>query len=92
MAPLRSFTGGGFSFLFQAGLILRNALIDFRVGALAGIAILFLKQAGEDIELAGGPIQIIVGEFAPLRFGFASDLFPMAFEYIFVHRMNLLIL
>jgi hypothetical protein len=46
---------------------------------------LFLKQASEDGEIADGPIQIVVGEFAPPRFGFASDLFPLAFEYIFAH-------
>src|SRR3990172_4605451 len=71
--------------LLQLGLILRHALIDFIGCALAGIAILFLEQADEDVELAGGTLQIVVGEFAPPRFGLASDLFPLAFEYILVH-------
>jgi len=45
-----------------------------------GIAILFLQDAGQNIEFAIGPFQIIVGEFAPPRFGFALDLFPFAFD------------
>ena len=89
MTTLRSFTGGGYSFLFQAGLILCHALIDFLDCALAGIAILFLKQADEDVELAGGPLQIVVGELAPPRFGLALDLFPLAFENIVVHGLIL---
>jgi len=61
-------------------------------GALAGIAILFLKQASEDFELAGYLIQVIISEFAPPNLGFPSNLFPLAFEYIFVHDLILLIL
>jgi len=62
-------------------------LIDFIDRALVGVAVLFLKQTGEDIELTGGPFQIVVGEFASSCFGLPSDLFPFAFEYICVHGL-----
>jgi hypothetical protein len=52
--------------------------------ALAYEAILFLQQAGQYIELAGSPIQVVVGEFAPPGFGLAPDLFPLACKYILV--------
>jgi hypothetical protein len=75
---------GGFGFL-QAGFILGHAPVDFLDCMLAGVAILFLKQTSQDIELSGGPFQIVIGEFAPPRLGLAPDLFPFTFEYIFVH-------
>src|SRR5271157_2075714 len=76
-------------FALQAGLVLCHALVDLLNGALAGMAILFLKQTGQDIELAGGPIQIVVVEFSPHPFAFASELFSLSFEDIFVHVLNL---
>src|SRR5215208_3572547 len=85
LLPRRSSTRGGFCFPVHVGLKLRHALIDLLDCALAGVAVLFLKQTSENIELTSGPFQIVVGEFAPPRFGLASDLFPLAFEYIFVH-------
>jgi len=72
-------------------LILRHALLDFIGCVLAGVTILFLKQAGEGLELASGPIQIIIAEFAPPRFGLAADLFLLAFEYIFIHKILLIV-
>jgi hypothetical protein len=90
--PLRSLTGGGSSLTFQTRLVPRHALVNFLDCALAAVAVLFLKQADEDVELAGGPIQIVIAEFASPRFGLASDLFPLAFEYILVHSLILLIL
>jgi hypothetical protein len=65
-------------------------LIDFIGCTLAGVTILFLKQALQDLGFAGDPIQIIVSEFAPPCFGLASDLFPIPFENIFVHGLILL--
>ena len=92
MPPPRSLAADGCGLLLQTGLILRHVLIDFLDCALVGVAILFLKQAGEDVEFAGGPIQIVIGEFSPPRFGLASDLLPLAFEYVFVYGRILLIL
>jgi hypothetical protein len=80
---------GGFRFLFQLGLILCHPLINFISGALAGVAIYFLQQAGQYIELAGSPIQVVVGEFALPGFSLASDLFPLAFENILVFYLIL---
>ena len=40
---------------------LGDALVDFIGCLFAGITILFLEQASQDIELASGSIQIIVG-------------------------------
>jgi hypothetical protein len=60
-------------------------LIDFLGCALTGVAIFFLKQAGQDVELAGGPLQIVVREFSPSRFGLASDLFPLHLFTFEVH-------
>jgi hypothetical protein len=57
---------------------------------LAGIAVPLLQQAGEHVEFAGCPIQVIVGEFAPPSLGLASDLFPLTFENVFVHTLILL--
>jgi hypothetical protein len=51
-ASCQLFCGRGLSLVLHLGFILRHALIDFIGGVLAGIAILFLEQAGENIELA----------------------------------------
>jgi hypothetical protein len=67
-------------------------LVDVLDGALVGVAVLLLKQAGKNLDFARGPIEIVIGEFAPPRLGLASDLLPLALEYIFVHRLILLIL
>jgi hypothetical protein len=48
MATLRSFHRGGYN-LLEVGFILSHALIDLFGCALAGIAILFLEQAGDFI-------------------------------------------
>jgi hypothetical protein len=90
--PLRSLGWGGRWLLFQADLVMRNTLIDFIGGILAGIAVLFLQHASQNIEFAIGPLQVVVGEFAPPGFGFALDLFPFAFEYVFVHLILLWII
>ena len=76
------------SFLFQFVLKPCYMLIDFIRRLLAGIAIFFLEDACKHFEFTGIPVQIVVGEFAPPRFGFASDLFPPALEYIFVDRSS----
>src|SRR6266511_3218562 len=85
--PRRSSPGGGFCFPVHVELILRHVLFDLLDCALVCIAVLFLKQADEDIELTRGPFQIVVREFAPPGFGPASDLFPFACKYICVHRL-----
>ena len=76
---------------FRVGLSVEELIAQVgRIGcALAAVTILFLKQASQDLELTGGPIQIIVCEFAPPPFGLASHLFPFAFQNIFVHRFLL---
>lgn len=66
--------------------------IDFLDCALAGVALLFLEQSGEDIKIDGGPIQIVIGKSSSPRFGLTSDLLPLAFEYVFVYGRILLIL
>jgi hypothetical protein len=73
----------------QTGFILCDAPVDLPGCTLAGIAILFLKQSGEDVELAGSSIQIVIGESAPPGLGFAANLFPLAFDNILVHGMFL---
>jgi hypothetical protein len=83
--PLRLFFGDGRRFRFRAGLELRDVLIDFIGGTLAGVTVLFLQNASQHIEFAIGPFQVIIGEFAPPGFGFALDLFPLAFEYVIIH-------
>jgi hypothetical protein len=88
-APLELFNVGGRSLLLQVSFKRRHVLVDFIGCALAAVTILFLKQASQDLELTGGPIQIIVCEFAPPPFGLASHLFPFAFQYIFVHNLIL---
>ena len=55
----------GFSFTLHPGLILRYTFIDFIDCAFAGITILFLEYSGQDIDLSGGAIQVVIGEFAP---------------------------
>jgi len=54
-----------FLFSFHVGFIRRHALADFIGCGLAGGAIFLLKQADADTELASGPIQVIIGGFAP---------------------------
>src|ERR1051325_1803094 len=74
--------------LLEFGLKLVHALIDCLDCVRPGITILFLKQASEDIEFSSGSFQIVVGKFAPPSFGLAPDLFPLAFQYIIVHRSS----
>ena len=52
---------------------------------LAGITIFLLKQANEHLELTGYLVQVIICELASPDFGFASHLFPLAFEDTFIH-------
>jgi len=52
---------------------------------LAGVAILFLKQADEFVVLAAHSRQVVIGELAPPFFGLALYLLPLAFEDILVH-------
>jgi hypothetical protein len=58
------YLGGGHSFRFQAGFAVCNTLIDFISNSLTGKAVLLLKHACQDFELAGCTIQIVVGEFS----------------------------
>jgi hypothetical protein len=66
--------------LFKAGFMLGHVVIDLISSTLAGKAILFLQQPVEYVVLAGYPIQVVIGKFAPPGFGFAPNPFPLASE------------
>jgi len=57
----------------------------FALGALASVPVAFLEQPYELLRLAGGLVEIVVGEFAPLNPGFTLELMPFPFELIGVH-------
>jgi hypothetical protein len=57
----------------------------FALGALASVSVAFLEQPYELLRLAGGLVEIVVGELAPLNFGFTLELMPFPFELIGVH-------
>jgi hypothetical protein len=48
----------------------------------------FLNQTDENIKLACGRVQIILGEFTPQGFDLVPDLFPTALKMNFVHRLD----
>ena len=82
----------GIVLLFQTGLILCHALIDFIFLALTGVAKFFLKQTGEDVVIAGDTIKISVSNLTPPHFGLASHLFPLAVQCISINGLFLQIL
>jgi len=49
-----------------------------------------LNETSQNIQFTGGSIQVIIGEFAPLGFGFASNLLPITFQDILIHMRILL--
>jgi hypothetical protein len=67
-------------------------LIDFLLGALAGVAKLFLKQTDEDVVIAGDTIKIVVCDPTSPHFGMASHLFPLTLQHISIHGLILQIL
>src|SRR4030042_1273559 len=84
--PPRSLAAEGCGLGPRAGLILLHAFVDLVDGALMGVSVLLLKQARQDIELAGGSIQIVVGELAPPGLGLAANLLPFPCQHILVHQ------
>jgi len=63
-------------------------LFDLNFGMFAGITIFLLEQAREDIESTRYLVQVVIGEFAPPDLGFSAHLFPLAYEYIFIHEFS----
>lgn len=53
---------------------------------LFGVAIALLQLAAELIPFARNGIKIIIGELAPLFFGFALKLFPLTCDLIPCYR------
>jgi hypothetical protein len=74
-------TRAGVGYFSHVQLPLGELLLDF----IFGDAISFLDPAGKSTAPAGGHIHVIIGEPAPLQFGFALELFPVAFDTIPVH-------
>ena len=63
--------------------------VEFLFGTLAGVAILLLEQADELVVLAACPLQVVVRQFTPPLLDLAPHFLPLAFEYIFVHKLIL---
>ena len=72
----------------ELDLVVFQLLFDLLFDMFAGISISFLQQPNEGIESTVDFFQIIVGEFASPATDFAPHLFPLAFEYIFIHAAS----
>ena len=57
----------------------------FKARHKAGGPILVLKRMPLSIA---DDVEFIIGKLAPPNLGFTSHLFPLAFEYIFIHRSS----
>jgi hypothetical protein len=80
----------GFGYILgELGVICRKAFIDLGFGLLPGVTIFFLEYSGQGLELAADTSEVVVGKFAPPRFGLAAHLFPFTFQNIFVQRVLL---
>src|SRR5690606_8278316 len=60
-------------------------------GAVPFQAVAFLDQALKLVALAGDPVEVDVGEFAPLLLDLALHLLPVSFYAVPVHRFFLLV-
>ena len=56
------------------------------LGALASVSVAFLEQPYEFLRLAGGLVEIVVGELAQLNFGF-TQADAISFELIGISRL-----
>src|SRR4029079_14218556 len=59
--------------------------IDFALGLIALVAVALLDFADQLVTRAGQPLQVLVGEFAPLLLRPAFELFPVTFDLIPIH-------
>lgn len=64
-------------------------VIDIFADLILGEAILFLNQALQLVATPGDPVEIVIGQIAPLFLHFAFDLFPVSFNAIPVHDVLL---
>jgi len=65
--------------------VLREEVVDFALGLIAGISISFLKAAHEFFGVARGPIEIVVSQLPPPRLHFTLQLMPLTFQHISIH-------
>src|SRR5690606_22946310 len=59
--------------------------VHLALGLVPGDAVALLHTAGELVALAGGDVEVVVGELAPLLLRLALELLPVAFDAIPVH-------
>jgi hypothetical protein len=63
--------------------------VDFLHRAVSRVAVSLLDAADELFGVATDPVDIIIGQLAPLRFDCAPQLEPLSFESIRVHDLIL---
>ena len=70
------------------GLFMQGPLevANFTFGVVLLPAVALLQSADKILMIAVGAAQIIVGEFAPLRFQRTLQLRPLALDDVLIHR------
>src|SRR5215207_5228599 len=66
--------------------VARLPVLDLPFGFVAADAVTFLDASEQLVALAGDDVEVVVGQLAPLLLGLALELFPVAFDGVFVHR------
>jgi len=62
--------------------------VNLSLGLVFGDAVLLLNLSNELVPLPGDDIDVVVGELAPLLFGLALELLPVALDTIPVHLFS----
>src|SRR6188768_1156250 len=71
--------------LVGSGIKLPNPLVYLLLDVLLEAAVAFLQFADELLPLAGDVLEVVVGQFPPLRFELSGQLIPTTFNLIPIH-------
>src|SRR3989344_2429717 len=75
--------------LFYAGLQLAAEITQLILSLFLGPAVTLLQLAGQVLAMAFSDVQVIIGQVAPTLLDATIDLLPLAFDYV---SINLLVL